>query len=141
MNPYHQFHLELLQQTYNELLAHYPFTLADLPLQEQEFLNNFVALIDQFEHATDDYMQSGQTFCLTWIRAYPDLTPILPRDLLWFFSGECLHYMPDEEISQFQQLDELRYEAECAAQTFKYAEQRALLFGLTAPADATNKIH
>lgn len=141
MNPYHHFHLELLQQTYNELLKHYPFTLADLPLQEQEFLNNFLVLIEEFENFTDGYRDSGQTFCLTWIRAYPDLTPVLPRDLLWFFSGECLHYMPDEEITQFQQLDELRFEAESNAQTFNYAQQRALLFGLTAPADSAGKIH
>ena len=39
---------------------------------------------------------------------YPDFAPTFPRELLWFFGGDCLHYMPDEEIATFQQLEELR---------------------------------
>ncbi|MEQ8514522.1 MAG: PA2817 family protein [Chromatocurvus sp.] len=34
---------------------------------------------------------------------YPDFAPTFPRDLLWFFGGECLHYMPDDEIAEFEQ--------------------------------------
>lgn len=41
---------------------------------------------------------------------YPDFAPSFPRDLLWFFGGDCLHYMPDDEIAVFQQLDDLRAE-------------------------------
>lgn len=33
---------------------------------------------------------------------YPDFAPTFPRELLWFFGGECLHYMPDEEIAAFE---------------------------------------
>src|SRR5690606_30433744 len=40
----------------------------------------------------------------------PQLTPAIDRDLLWFFGGECLHFLTDEEISLFQQLDELEEE-------------------------------
>jgi hypothetical protein len=36
------------------------------------------------------------------------MTPLFPRDVLYLLGGECLHYMPDEEISAYQELDELR---------------------------------
>ena len=130
MNQYHQFHLELLKQTYNELLGHYPFNAKDIMAQQQEYLDEFVALIDLCQDLGDNYVEKGQSFCCTWIRAYPDLTPVLPRDLLWFFGGDCLHYMPDEEIVLFQRLDELRYEADSASLEFNYPAQRAKLFNL-----------
>ena len=34
-----------------------------------------------------------------------------PRDLLWYLGAECLHYMPDEEIETFNELDEDRRDA------------------------------
>ncbi len=33
---------------------------------------------------------------------YPDFAPTFPRELLWFFGGECLHFMADEEIAEFE---------------------------------------
>jgi len=42
---------------------------------------------------------------------YPDFAPTFPRDLLWFFGGDCLHFMADEEIALYQQLDEQRSRA------------------------------
>ena len=38
--------------------------------------------------------------------------------------------MPDEELEQFQRLDELRFAAESAAEEFNYAAQRAKIFNL-----------
>ena len=32
--------------------------------------------------------------------------PVIERELFWFFGGECLHYLTDEEITQFQRIDE-----------------------------------
>ena len=130
MNPYHSFHIQLLEQTYNQLLSHYPFNGEDLLLQEQDFLDSFLQLIEQCKNFSEGYVENGQVFCISWIRAYSELTPLLPRDLLWFFSGNCLHYMPDEEIEQFQRLDELRFAAESAAEEFNYAAQRAKIFNL-----------
>ena len=34
-----------------------------------------------------------------------------PRDLLWYLGADCLHFMPDEEIDQFNALDEDRRSA------------------------------
>ncbi|EPJ55498.1 MAG: dehydrogenase [Osedax symbiont Rs2] len=119
-----------MEQTYNQLLGHYPFNLEDLPLQEQEFLASYLDLVEQCNNLSQDYIENGQVLCISWIRAYSELAPLLPRDLLWFFGGDCLHYMPDEEIEQFQRLDELRFAAESSAAVFDYATERAKLFNL-----------
>jgi hypothetical protein len=131
MNQYHRFHLELLQQTYLQLLPHYPFNVDNLAFAEEQFLDSFLKLIEQCQQFSEGYIENGQAFCITWVRAYPDLMPLLPRDLLWFFSGDCLHYMPDEEIAEFQRLDEMRFAAESASQTFDYASERTKHFNLS----------
>jgi hypothetical protein len=56
--------------------------------------------------------------------------PILPRDLLWFFGGDCLHYMPDEEIRIFQELDEQRENAKENNEIFSYENARLRSMGL-----------
>ena len=61
---------------------------------------------------------------------YPDFAPTFPRDLLWFLGGECLHYMPDEEISAYQKLDDLRAEAAEKGETLNMRDARASLMGL-----------
>ncbi|MEP4484706.1 MAG: PA2817 family protein [Halioglobus sp.] len=61
---------------------------------------------------------------------YPDFAPSFPRDLLWFLGGDCLHYMPDEEIQQHQQLDEMRHEAAARGATLDLAQARANLLKL-----------
>jgi len=51
----------------------------------------------------------------------------VPRDLLWFFGGDCLHYMPDEELQMFQALDERRYEAAQNDEPFDWNQEKQLL--------------
>ncbi len=58
---------------------------------------------------------------------YPELAPDIPRDLLWFLGGDCLHYMPDEEIALHQSLDELREEAATAGEVLDYPAAHAKL--------------
>jgi len=129
-NNYLQFHLELLQQTYNQLIAFSPFTKEDLAFEDDEFLSQFRMLIASMSDSSNNYIDAGQSLLNRWIRNYPELVPLMPRDLLWFFGGDCLHYMPDEEIEQFQRLDEKRYEAESCGKTFEYSRERALILGL-----------
>ena len=130
MNQYHEFHVELLKQTYNQLLSHYPFNTEELMIQQQDFLDDFVALIDLCQKQSEDATEKGQHFCTGWVRTYSDLTPLLPRDLLWYFGGDCLHYMPDDEIVQFQYLDEIRHEALSAGKEFDYPSERSRVFKL-----------
>ena len=51
---------------------------------------------------------------------FADLTPLFPRDILFFLGGDCLHYMPDEEIQAYQAPDELRYSAESQGKSFDW---------------------
>jgi hypothetical protein len=61
---------------------------------------------------------------------YPDFAPTLPRDLLWFLGGDCLHFMPDEEIFVYQQLDDLRHEAAARGETLDLRAAKAKLLKL-----------
>ena len=61
---------------------------------------------------------------------YPDFAPTLPRELLWFFGGDCLHFMPDDEIALYQQLDDQRAEAAGRGEIFDLGVARAKLLKL-----------
>lgn len=104
-----------------------PFINDDCEEQHLAFLRR----LESLPHKQGvDYAEEGQTLICQSIARYPHLTPLLPRDLLWHFGGDCLHYMPDEEIERFQRLDEQRHEAEQAGQNFDYERQRAKVLGL-----------
>ena len=124
---YFDFHLNLLKAFTTELKAQAPFCLVDCPQEDQDFLNEFIQLpnIGGSEH-----LIQGQELLCRIVAAYPHLMPLLPRDLLWFFGGDCLHYMPDEEIQVFQQLDELRQNAKDSNEPFSYENARLSTMGL-----------
>jgi len=76
------------------------------------------------------FLEQGQTLMCRVVGSYPHLMPLLYRDLLWFFGGDCLHFMPDEEIAVFQRLDEQREEAKEQQVPFSYKEARAKTMGM-----------
>ena len=49
------------------------------------------------------------------------------RDRLWYFAGDCLRYMPDEEIALYQALEERRFEAEQNDEPFDWNQEKQLL--------------
>ena len=61
---------------------------------------------------------------------YPEFAPTFPRELLWFFGGDCLHFMPDQEIALYQQLDEKRSQAAAGGKIFDIQVARAKLLNL-----------
>ena len=75
----------------------------------------------------DDLYEKAPALISRLFDTYPDFAPTFPRDLLWFLGGECLHYMPDEEITVFQQLDELRGAAEIRGEVLDFQAARAKL--------------
>ena len=58
---------------------------------------------------------------------FGEMTPLFPRDVLYLLGGECLHFMPDEEISAYQELDELRFSAEAQGKPFNWAQAKEAL--------------
>lgn len=83
--------------------------------------------LEQADNLTNDDFEIGQAVLCRIVSHFPQLMTHTARDLFWFFGGDCLHFMPDDEIAFFQQLDERRYECESEKQPFDYiAEKRAL---------------
>jgi hypothetical protein len=58
---------------------------------------------------------------------FPEFAPTVPRDLLWFLGGECLHYLADEELAVYQQLDEARAEASARGEVIDFQAARERL--------------
>jgi hypothetical protein len=58
---------------------------------------------------------------------YPDFAPLFPRELLWFLGGDCLHFMPDDEIALYQRLEDMRDEAAQRGEVIDFQVARAKL--------------
>jgi len=52
-----------------------------------------------------DYGLAAETLLTNMITYYPNLTPAIPRELLWSIGGSCLHFMEDDEIDRFSEQD------------------------------------
>jgi hypothetical protein len=76
---------------------------------------------------SDSLYEEGPELVDRLFTTYPDFAPGFPRDLLWFLGGQCLHFMPDEEIALCQQADQLRREAAQAGEQLSLQEARARL--------------
>ena len=92
----------------------------------RELAGAFAALCN---HEGDLYTD-GPALVTRLFTNYPDFAPTFPRELLWFFGGECLHFMPDHEIELHQQLEELRRAAAAAGETLDLRAARAKLLKL-----------
>ena len=125
-DTYLAFHVGLLKLAYNNLIAQPPFNQADISEVDGSFLDKLEGLIHDADEGEIDYALGQDVICRI-PAAYPELMPTLPRDLLWFFGGDCLHYMPDEEIEEFQKLDEARFEAQASDADFNYEAMRMLM--------------
>ena len=109
-NPYHDHNLELLAHLRGILLA-----MGETEQVSEEshalFLERFDELIMNLQNVPEERHMGQDMICQVFHR-YPQIAHLVPRDLLWYFGGDCLHFMPDEEIEIFQRLEERRYEAE-----------------------------
>lgn len=90
------------------------------------FLERFDELLMSLPDIPDERHLGQDLICQVFHR-YPQVAHLVPRDLLWFFGGDCLHYMPDDEISLFQELDERRHQAEQDGVPFDWNQEKQLL--------------
>lgn len=125
--PYHRYHLALLTSLFDTLRAQ-TVLMTQVPEESNElFLERFEELIGQLEAGDQDALYSGQEIICQVISRYPQVAHLIPRDLLWYFGGDCLHFMPDEEIAQYQLLDEHMAEATARGEEFNWEQARQLL--------------
>ena len=116
------------------LLAHLRGILVALGEAEQIldsshslFLERFDELVSDLPRDPEASLYLGQELISQIFHRYPQIAHLVPRDLLWFFGGDCLHFMPDEEIELFQRLDERRFEAQQNDDPFDWNQEKQLL--------------
>ena len=125
--PSHRYHLARLNSLFDTLRAQ-SVLMTQVPEESNIlFLERFQELTAQLEAGDQDALYSGQEIICQVISRYPQVAHIIPRDLLWYFGGDCLHYMPDEEIAQYQLLDEHQAEAAARGEEFNWEQARQLL--------------
>jgi len=115
------------------LLAHLHGILVALGEAEQVSDESHALFMERFDellvsladHPEERHL--GQDLICQVFQRYPQIAHLVPRDLLWFFGGDCLHFMPDEEISLYQELDERRFEAEATGEPFDWSQEKQLL--------------
>lgn len=117
-----------------EQLAHVRQILVALTETEQIsadehalFIERFDELMQLLQDNTEDSQYLGQEIISQIFFRYPQIAHLIPRELLWFFGGDCLHFMPDEEIDLFQQLEDLQYQAESNGEPFNWLQAKQQL--------------
>lgn len=124
---YIHYHVGLLKEFKASASQQLPFISENLSSEEDAAFIDTLNELAEMETYCEDLNEKGQWLVGRVVSTYSHLMPLLSRDLLWFFGGDCLHYMPDEEIDFYQQLDELRFAAEEADTPFDYAEAKTSL--------------
>ncbi len=125
-SPYLDHHLALLAHLRSILVA-----LGEAEQVPEEshllFLERFDELLTLLPQEPEQSLYLGQDLMCQVIHRYPQIAHLVPRDLLWFFGGDCLHFMPDDEITLFQALDERRFEAEQNDEPFDWEREKQFL--------------
>lgn len=126
LTPNLEYHMQLLQHLRTILVA-----LDDAQHIPEEshhlFLERFDELLALLPGDPLHSQYLGQELICQIFLRYPQIAHLVPRDLLWFFGGDCLHFMPDEELDLYQQLEERRHEAEQKEEPFDWQQEKALL--------------
>jgi hypothetical protein len=126
-SDYFQHHLRLIKRL-NQ------YCQQQLPFCDDKASDVDIAFIEELEELSrtvspsDEFQYSGQHIISRIVGHYPHITPEVNRDLFWFFGGECLHYMGDDEITLYQQLEEFIHEP--SNNTINYAQAKASVFQL-----------
>ncbi len=130
MNQRLAYHIDLLAQLNTQLAK---LELADENYNsDNTILQQLSQLIESLKDASvqqyDSAIFDGQQWLQRFLTHNPELAPAIHRDLLWFFGGDCLHFMPDDEIEKYQLLDDAMAEAMLRKTPFNYTLSREAIF-------------
>ena len=117
MNNRLKYHLELLNETLSRIEK---AAANESGVIDADILQQFRDVIDQLTEHRDSAYEAGQDLFSKIGTPQPQLMPAVDRALLWFFGGECMHFLSDEEITRFQHLDEMAAEAEAEGKEYDY---------------------
>ncbi|MBN59538.1 MULTISPECIES: PA2817 family protein [unclassified Thalassolituus] len=117
MNNRLKYHLELLNETLSRIEK---AAANESGVIDADILQQFRDVIDQLTEHRDSAYDAGQDLFSKIGTHQPQLMPAVDRALLWFFGGECMHFLSDEEITRFQHLDEMAAEAEAEGKEYDY---------------------
>lgn len=120
---YQGYHRQLMQQLLDKVNTIAPFNSESFSEQDHAFVTRLTDLCARTD-IDEAFYSEGQTLLCQVVACYPHLTPAISRDLFWYFSGDCMHYLSDEEIDMYSQLDEMRYEAENRGASFNMLEAK-----------------
>ena len=102
---------------------HSPFNQENLAEEELDFLEKWDELAKSIQAADGNYTFLAQELLSRFIRCYANLVPLIKRELLWFVGGECLHFLGDEEISLYQELEDRLYEFDNQGEAYSITEE------------------
>ena len=93
------------RQQLTELEVNLPEALSTViaESQKQELMENLKSAYLEFDNGEWSLLQY---WMYSFIGNHPQFTPLIPRDLLWYLGNDCLHFLTDDEISQFQRVED-----------------------------------
>lgn len=130
-----QYILDAFADLRQRIAEHDPFNQPELAEEELDFLEKWDDLTNKIQDNTHDYTFDAQEILSRFIRCYANLVPLIKRELLWFVGGECLHFLGDEEIALYQQLEDHLYELDSQNKQYDISKEINTLRGLP------NQIH
>ncbi|NLQ16278.1 hypothetical protein HGG82_01405 [Marinomonas sp. M1K-6] len=126
-----QYILDAFSDLRQRIAEHAPFNQPDLAEEELDFLTKWDELTSNIQKNTHDYTFDAQEILSRFIRCYANLVPLIKRELLWFVGGECLHFLGDEEIALYQQLEDRLYELDSRNETYDITKEISTLRGIS----------
>ena len=124
-----QYILDAFADLRQRIAEHAPFDQPDLAEEELDFLEKWDDLIKNIQENTHDYTFDAQEVLSRFIRCYANLVLLIKRELLWFVGGECLHFLGDEEIALYQQLEDRLYELDSQNKSYDISKEISALRG------------
>ena len=75
-------------------------------LLSDDILHQLDEVINLLMEQSGSAYDAGQDWLVQMFTHLPQFNPAIERELLWFFGGQCLHFLGDDEIQRFQDADE-----------------------------------